>query len=651
MNKNTDIKNKFKNITNDLPLYLFHKGENFRAYDFFGVHKHQNGYIFRVWAPNARSIKVIGDFTNWNVEKSPNMNKISDSVWECFIDKDLINTCYKYYIEKLDGNFIYKSDPYGYYMQKRPENASIVYNIDNFKWTDKSYQISKRMKKVLNGPINIYELHLSSWKQKSNGEFYNYSELAPQIISYVKEMGYTHIELMPISEYPYDPSWGYQVTGYYSPTSRFGSPKDFMDFVNQLHNAGIGIILDWVGAHFPKDENGLAEFDGSCCYEYSDKLKSEHPDWDTKIFDYGKNEVICFLISNIMFWADKYHIDGFRIDAVSSMLYLDYGRQGKEWRANKYGSNENLEAISLLQKLNSTLLEEYKGVITIAEESTAFPKVTKSPSDNGLGFTFKWNMGCMNDCLDYLQTDPLFRKYEHNKLTFSLTYAFSENYILPLSHDEVVHGKKSLIEKINLDYDKKFDNLRAFYGYIMGHPGKKLNFMGNEFAQFIEWDYSKQLDWMLLDYKKHKQLHNFVKDLNHLYLKESCLWQNDYNWNGFKWICHDDYTQNILSFRRINLKGKELIFICNFSPVTRKNYRIGVPYFGTYTPILNSDDKKYGGSGVKLTKVKSEDILSHGYDYSISITVPPMSTLILSVTKQKSPLKSKNKKHHYDTKK
>lgn len=632
------------NNVNDLPLYLFHKGENFKTYDFLGVHKENGGYVFRVWAPNAKSVKVIGDFSDWNPNTSPDMTKISDGVWECFINDNLDNNCYKYYIEKQNGDFCYKSDPYGYYMQKRPDNASIVYNIDNFKWTDKRYQASKKRKNILNSAINIYEVHLSSWAQKENGEFYTYSELAEKIISYVQEMGYTHIELMPISEYPYDPSWGYQVTGYYAPTSRYGTPTDFMNFVNEFHNAGIGVILDWVGAHFPKDENGLAEFDGSCCYEYSDNLKNEHPEWNTKIFDYGRNEVICFLISNVMFWAKKYHIDGFRIDAVASMLYLDYGRRGGEWRPNKYGSNENLEAISLLQKLNSTLLTEHKGTITIAEESTAFPLVTKPPYDNGLGFTFKWNMGWMNDSLSYLSTDPLFRKYNHNKLTFGLTYAFSENYILPLSHDEVVHGKKSLIEKIPGEYDQKFDNLRAFYGYMMGHPGKKLSFMGNEFAQFIEWDYSKSLDWFLLDYKKHKQMHNFVKDLNHLYLEQSSLWQNDYDWEGFKWICHDDYTQNIVSFRRINLKGKELIFICNFSPVTRKNYRIGVPSWGVYTPILNSDDKKYGGSGARVSKAKSEDIPSHGYDYSISLTVPQMSTLILSVTKQKAPAKKQIKK-------
>ncbi len=638
------------NNANDLPLYLFHKGENFKTYDFLGVHKENDGYVFRVWAPNAKSIKVIGDFSDWDPDNSPDMTKISDGVWECFINKNLENNCYKYYIEKQNGDFCYKSDPYGYYMQKRPDNASIVYNIDNFKWTDKRHQASKRRKNILNSAINIYEVHLSSWAQKEDGEFYTYSELAEKIIPYIKEMGYTHIELMPISEYPYDPSWGYQVTGYYAPTSRYGTPTDFMNFVNEFHNAGIGVILDWVGAHFPKDENGLAEFDGSCCYEYSDNLKNEHPEWNTKIFDYGRNEVICFLISNVMFWAEKYHIDGFRIDAVASMLYLDYGRRGGEWRPNKYGSNENLEAISLLQKLNSTLLTEHKGTITIAEESTAFPLVTKPPYDNGLGFTFKWNMGWMNDSLSYLSTDPLFRKHNHNKLTFGLTYAFSENYILPLSHDEVVHGKKSLIEKIPGEYDQKFDNLRAFYGYMMGHPGKKLNFMGNEFAQFIEWDYSKSLDWFLLDYKKHKQMHNFVKDLNHLYLEQSSLWQNDYNWEGFKWICHDDYTQNIVSFRRINLKGKELVFICNFSPVTRKNYRIGVPNWGVYTPILNSDDKKYGGNGTRVSKVKSEEIPSHGCDYSISVTVPQMSTLILSVTKQKAPAKKQVKELKKDDK-
>lgn len=637
-----------KNSLNELPLYLFHKGENFQTYKFLGVHKIDNKYVFRVWAPSAKSIKVVGDFCDWNISKGFDMQKISHSVWEVIIDKELQNCHYKYYIEKSDGNFVYKSDPYGYYMELRPNNASIVYNIDDFEWTDKKFQTSKKRKNTFNCPINIYEVHISSWTQDENGEFLNYTEFAEKLIPYVKEMGYTHIELMPISEYPYDASWGYQVTGYYAPTSRYGTPHDFMNFVDKCHNAGIGVILDWVGAHFPKDECGLANFDGSCCYEYQDPNKNEHPEWNTKIFDYGKNEVICFLISNVMFWAEKYHIDGFRLDAVASMLYLDYGRNHGEWTPNIYGSNENLEAISLLQKLNSTLLTNHKGVITIAEESTAFPMVTKPPYDNGLGFSYKWNMGWMNDSLNYLSTDPLFRKGNHDKLTFSLCYAFSENYILPLSHDEVVHGKKSLIEKINGSYEQKFDNLRAFYAYMMGHPGKKLNFMGNEFAQFIEWNYSKPLDWLLLDYDKHRQIKKFVKDLNHIYLDNSPLWQNDYDWNGFKWISNDDYTQNIIAFRRIDLKGKELVFICNFSPVMRENYRIGVNYYGTYTPILNSDDKKYGGSGVKVEKVKSDIVTSHGYDYSLSITVPPMSTVIYSVTKQRVPKRTNLKQYYID---
>lgn len=623
-----------KNLKNnplDLPIYLFHKGENFRAYEFLGVHKIKSGYVFRVWAENAKSIKVVGDFCNWDINSSYQMNKISKSIFEVIINKNIQNCSYKYYIEKNDGTFVYKSDPYGYFMEQRPNNASVVYDIDKFVWTDSNYINTQKEIDIYKSPINIYEVHLSSWLQGEENEFLNYKQLSTKLIPYVKKMGYTHIELMPITEYPYDASWGYQVTGYYAPTSRYGTPYDFMSFINDCHKNGIGVILDWVGAHFPKDENGLANFDGGCCYEYADKNKGEHPEWNTKIFDFGKNEVICFLISNVMFWAEKYHIDGFRVDAVSSMIYLDYARHDGQWSKNIYGSNENLEAISFLKKLNETLLTNYKNIITIAEESTAFPLVTKPPYANGLGFCFKWNMGWMNDCLEYLKTDPIFRQYHHNKLTFSMYYAFSENYILPLSHDEVVHGKKSMIEKINANYNQKFDNLRAFYGYMIGHPGKKLNFMGNEFAQFIEWDYKKQLDWFLLKYEKHKQMQDYVIDLNHIYLKYSQLWENDYDWNGFSWICSDDYTQNIISFRRINLKGDELVFICNFSPIARKNYILGVNKKGEYSPILNSDDKKYGGSGLKLKKIKSQNIPYHNYDNSITIDIPPMSTVIYEV--------------------
>jgi 1,4-alpha-glucan branching enzyme len=643
MKKTTEIQVERTSKPEDIPLYLFHKGENYKTYEFLGCHRHQigekQGFIFRVWAPHAKSIRVVGDFNYWDYTEAPSMEKISDSVWECFIENVQIYDAYKYYIEKQDGSFCYKSDPYAYHMETRPGTASKVYDLDGYKWTDGRYRATRTRKDMLQSPMNIYEVHMGSWKKQDNDEFLSYSRMAEQLIPYVKEMGYTHIELMPVSEYPYDPSWGYQVTGYYAPTSRYGTPHAFMDFINRCHKEGIGVILDWVPAHFPKDENGLYEFDGGCCYEYSDPLKQEHPDWNTRIFDFGRNEVRCFLISNAMYWLEKYHIDGLRVDAVASMLYLDYGKQGGEWRPNKYGGNGNLEAIEFLKNLNTAVLSEHKGAVMIAEESTSFPLITKPPYDDGLGFSFKWNMGWMNDMLQYMSTDPLYRKGMHRNLTFSMTYAFSENFILPMSHDEVVHGKCSMINKMPGDYDQKFDNLRAFYGYMMAHPGKKLNFMGNEFAQFIEWNYAQSLDWMLLDYPKHQQMQLFNKDLNHFYLDHSQLWQNDTDWEGFQWISHDDFNQNVISFRRIDKKGHELIVTCNFCPVTREEYRIGVPYYGTYTPVLSSDDAKYGGTGVELKPVKAEMIPLHGYEYSIAVTLPQMSTVYYTVTKQAAPKK------------
>lgn len=623
--------------TTDARLQRFHSGTDSRSYELLGCHKHtdldKEGFLFRVWSPHAKSIKVVGDFNSWDYTEAPEMKKITSSVWECFIENVEIYDAYKYYIEKQDGSFCYKSDPYAYHMETRPGTASKVYDLDGFKWTDGRYRSSRARKDFLKNPVNIYEVHLGSWRQYENGEFLSYTRMAEQLIPYVKEMGYTHIELMPISEYPYDPSWGYQVTGYFAPTSRYGTPHAFMDFVNRCHEAGIGVILDWVAAHFPKDESGLYEFDGQCCYEYSDPLKNEHPDWNTRIFDYGKNEVVSFLLSNAVYWLEKYHIDGIRVDAVASMLYLDYGKQEGQWRANIHGDNKNLEAIEFLRKLNTAAFEENKSVLMIAEESTAFPLVTKPAFDGGLGFNLKWNMGWMNDMLEYMSTDPLFRQGVHKNITFSFTYAFSENYVLPMSHDEVVHGKCSLINKMPGDYDQKFDNLRAFYGYMMGHPGKKLNFMGNEFAQFIEWNYAKSLDWLLLDYEKHRKMKDYVRDLNLFYLENSPLWQNDADWEGFKWISHDDAENNIITFRRIDKKGKELVIICNFCPVERKNYRIGVPYAGTYTPVMNSDDEKYGGTGTVLSAVHSEPVAEHGYDNSIALNVAPLATTFYRITK------------------
>ncbi len=635
--------NKEKEVSRDtVPAYLFHKGENYKAYDFFGCHKavcdDEEGFWFRVWAPHAKSIRVVGDFNHWDYTEAPSMKRLESSpeIWECFIPNVAIYDAYKYYIEKQDGSFCYKSDPYAYHMETRPGTAGKVYDIDGFKWTDGRYRSTVSRRNIMKNPLNIYEVHLGSWKQTDDGEFLSYNRLAEQLIPYVKEMGYTHIELMPVSEYPYDPSWGYQVTGYYAPTSRYGTPHAFMNFVNQCHMAGIGVIVDWVAAHFPKDEQGLYEFDGQCCYEYEDPLKKEHPDWGTRIFDYGKNEVKSFLISNVVFWLEKYHIDGIRVDAVASMLYLDYGKQDGEWRPNQYGDNKNLEAIEFLREMNAAAFQQNHAALMIAEESTAFPLVTKPGFDGGLGFNFKWNMGWMNDMLQYMSTDPLYRKGLHNNLTFSLTYAFSENYVLPLSHDEVVHGKASLINKMPGDYDQKFDNLRAFYGYMMAHPGKKLTFMGDEFAQFIEWNYAQGLDWLLLDYPRHRQMQEYVRDLNHFYLENPALWQNDTDWQGFQWISHDDRDQSIIAFRRIGQRGKELVIVCNFCPVLRENYRIGAPFAGKYVPVLCSDDKKYGGMGTKLSTVSSEEVPMHGCGQSIVLTIPPMSATFYIIEKQRA---------------
>lgn len=617
-----------KDIMNKLAEFI--EGNNYRAYNVLGCHKDKKGFVFRVWAPNALSVRLCGDFNNWDTEIEP-MKSIGYGVFEETVIEAKEYDNYKYYIEKQNGGFVYKSDPYGFHMCTRPENASKVYDIDGFLWQDEEYLNKTIDKDILKSPVNIYEVHLGSWKTHEDGSYYTYSEAADSLIKYVTDMGYTHIELMPISEYPFDPSWGYQVTGYFAPTSRYGTPKDFMIFVNKCHKAGIGIILDWVGAHFPKDENGLYEFDGSCLYESGDETMNEHPDWDTRIFDFTSKGVISFLVSNVIFWLDYYHIDGIRVDAVASMLYLDYGKRDLPWRRNKFGGNKNIEAIEFLRILNRESFAFKHNVMMIAEESTAFPMVTKPDFMGGLGFNFKWNMGWMNDMLTYMSKDPLFRKGIHENITFSLTYAFSENYLLPLSHDEVVHGKGSMIEKMPGDYEEKFANLRAFYAFMMTHPGKKLMFMGNEFAQFVEWDYSKQLDWFLLDFEKHKKMQNFTRDLNHFYINNPSLWENDTDWNGFSWISADDKDQSVISFRRIGIEGDEVIVVCNFCPVTRVNYKIGVPYNAKYTPVLSSDSKRYGGSGVVMRSVKSKHERLHGYEYSLKLKIPAMSTTFYKV--------------------
>lgn len=614
-------------------LEKFANGASTRAYEFMGSHKTKDGYVFRVWAPNAERIFVAGSFNNWDASACP-MKDIGYGVWEVTVRNAKVFDEYKYYIVKQDGTVVYKSDPYAFHTCTRPENASKVYDLEDFQWTDADYCKMRAKKDFIKEPVNIYEVHLGSWIRHEDGNFLSYTELAEKLVKYVKSMHYTHVELLPVSEYPYDPSWGYQVTGFYAPTSRYGTPKDFMKLVDTFHGAGIGVILDWVGAHFPKDENGLFEFDGSCLYESSDSLRNEHPDWKTRIFDYSRYEVKSFLISNVVYWLDKYHIDGIRVDAVASMLYLDYGRRGGQWRPNQYGGNINLDAVDFLRDMNRAAFQFNPSVIMVAEESTAFPMVTKPGYDGGLGFGFKWNMGWMNDVLGYMSTDPIFRKGRQNNLTFSLTYAFSENYILPMSHDEVVHGKSSMIGKMPGSYEEKFANLRAFYGYMMAHPGKKLNFMGNEFAQFTEWDYKKSLEWFMLGYDKHGKMQKYIKDLNDFYLKNASFWENDSDWNGFQWIAHDDHDQSVISFIRRDSKGEEIVVVCNFCPVIRKNYRIGVPE-GEYRAVLSSDSAKYGGTGVRLLKRKTGKIPMHGFKQSISATLPPLSTVYYKKTDNK----------------
>lgn len=615
----------------EMPVYLFHQGTNAHAWELLGAHRQLNGKTnFCTWAPHAAAISVVGDFNGWDAAANPMTRLNEQGLWGATVELTHDYDCYKYQITTANGRTLYKADPFAFHTQTPPENASKIYRLAGYRWHDAEWMTERATQDARSLPVNIYELHIGSWRRNADGNYYSYLQLAEELPTYLTEMGYTHVELLPPTEHPYDGSWGYQVTGYYAPSSRYGTPHDFMALVDALHEAGIGVIMDWVPAHFPKDEFGLYEYDGACCYEYSDPAKWEHKDWGTRVFDFGRTEVQSFLTSSANFWAHTYHIDGIRVDAVASMLYLDYGRQEGEWHPNINGGRENLEAVAFLRKLNSAVLSEHPGFLMIAEESTAWPLVTRPPEIGGLGFNFKWNMGWMNDTLFYTSLDPYFRSYNHDKLTFSMMYAFSENFVLPISHDEVVHGKGSLLNKMPGDYNQKFAGLRTFMGYMMTHPGKKLLFMGCEFGQFIEWDYHKQLDWMLLDYESHRKTKDYIRALNHYYLAHPALWQVEDNWDGFRWLNADDNTRSVITYYRADEKGKKSLVLCNFAASRWEDYRMGVPEAGTYRVALCSEEEQYGGTGFdRETLYRSEEQPLGQWAHSITLDVPPLSCMIL----------------------
>lgn len=618
-------------------FYLFANGDHHKIYEKLGAHLQERegvkGVQFAVWAPNARNVSVIGDFNMWH-GGAHQMRALGQSgIWELFVPDLEEGTAYKYEIKNQQGHVFEKSDPYGFSAEVRPRTASVVADLSKYKWQDEDWTSRRQQTDPLSQPISVYEVHLGSWcrKMEENSRMLTYRELADELVPYVKEMGFTHIELLPVSEHPLDASWGYQTVGYFAATSRYGEPADLMYLIDKCHQNNIGVIIDWVPAHFPKDGHGLSYFDGSHLYEHQDPRLGEHLDWGTKIFNFGRNEVRNFLLSNALFWFDKYHIDGIRVDAVASMLYLDYSRPGDQWIPNRFGGRENLDAIDFMKKLNEVIFSYYPGVLSIAEESTAWPGVTKPTYLNGLGFNLKWNMGWMNDFLTYFSKDPVHRKYHHNMITFALLYAFHENFMLVLSHDEVVHGKRSLLDKMPGDMWQKFANIRALFGFMFGHPGKKLLFMGSEFGQWREWNFAESLDWHLLDYEPHQKLQKFLKDLNRIFVNEPALFERDFDQNGFQWIDFMDSDNSIISFMR---KGTDpvkdcLVFVCNFTPVYRENYRVGVDQKSFYKELLNSDAEIYWGSNKgNMGGGWSEDVPWHGLPYSLNLNIPPLSTMI-----------------------
>ncbi len=622
-------------------LEVFHTGDSVRAYDFLGAHlvnrNDKNGVVFRVWAPTARSVSVAGDFNNWNNEANY-MYNIGYGVWEVFVEGVKEFCTYKYCIESEYGDRLMKADPYAFHAQTRPGQASVVYDIESYSWNDSEWFNKRKENNISSSPMNIYEIHAGSWRKYPDGNFFNYQKLADELIPYLKEMHYTHVQLMPIMEYPYDGSWGFQTTGYYAPTSRYGTPSDFMAFVDKLHGEGIGVILDWVPSNFPTDDFGLARFDGSPLYESNDPKTSKRDSWGTCLFNYARFEVTSFLVSCAMFWLDKYHIDGLRIGALSSMLYLDYGKTEGEWEPNKFGGKENLDAVDFVKRLNTAVHMYHPDVMMFAEENTSWPKLTHKIEDGGLGFDFKWNMGWMNDMLHYMSLNPMWRPFNHDSLTFSFYYAFSEKFLLPISHDEVSHGKGSLIKQMPGKYDEQFAGVRAFITYMYAHPGKKLVFMGTEIGQFDEWNHEEAIQWDLLEFEKHKKLRTFFKELNKFYLDCKPLYELDTVWKGFDWIHHDDYTNSVIAFKRTDKNGDEIVSVCNFQPIRRDEYCIGVPKYGLYDEVFNSDEERFGGSGVvNGNNIKTKVMKIHGFDQGLSLTLPPLSVIYLRCAKELEP--------------